>query len=408
MRKKRNKGISKVIVLMTISLSMLMLVNNTFEIISSTFNGLENTVLSRRLEVQMDWEEYYEIGEEVFNKLSSFENDHILGVYLGGYTEGIIDGNNECGVTYISEKVLEEYMNKKNFKLKDNEVILPKYENVAGEYIERKEEEYIGKNIEYTVYKKQYTYESEIQQSPTEEILDEKVYTLKVVGLYDNAKSALGGIIVSEKNLMEMKDFSKPGQSDNTKVYMVSDLTAVHVYITIDEYKNAEEVKESVDTILKEYGLDASTHEFGATDEFHSLRAIKLLANIAASFLLVCATLSLFSYIKDMMNRRKQEFGIMKAIGYKTSGICKTLIKELVLEIVIPLGTAFILGIAAVVAADIFLKNNFDIYEYAMFDIKLYGNIAALVFGIAAGLPILGYTLTIIKINRLEPMEALK
>ena len=66
------------------------------------------------------------------------------------------------------------------------------------------------------------------------------------------------------------------------------------------------------------------------------------------------------------------------------------------------------MGIAAVVAADIFLKNNFDIYEYAMFDIKLYGNIAALVFGIAAGLPILGYTLTIIKINRLEPMEALK
>ena len=58
--------------------------------------------------------------------------------------------------------------------------------------------------------------------------------------------------------------------------------------------------------------------------------------------------------------------------------------------------------------ADSFLSSNLNLYEYAMFDIKLYGNILALIIGISVGLPLLGYALTVKKISRLEPMEALK
>lgn len=408
MRKKHEKGIAKVIVFMTISLSILMFVNNMFAIIDSTMNGLANTILARRLDISMEWEEYNEKGENILDKLRSIKNEHILGVYSGGKAKGRISEDNDCSVTYIPEEVLEEYMDKKNFTLKNDEVILPKYENAEGKYIERSEEEYIGKNIEYTLYKTKYTYESGMQLSPKEEILDKKVYILKVVGLYDNAKSGMEGMIVSNKTLMKMKEFSKPEQDNNSEVSMVSSDTEAGIYITIDDYENVEEVKESINTILKDYGLNATSYEYGATGEFYSLQTIQLFANIISSFLLVCAMLSLFSYIKDMMDRRKQEFGIMKAIGYRTSGICKTLIKELVLEITIPLVTSLILGIACVIAADNFLSSNLNIYEYAMFDIKLYGNILALVIGIAVGIPLVGYVLAVKKISRLEPMEALK
>lgn len=408
MRKKHEKGIAKIIVFTTISLSILMLVNNMFAIIDSTMNGLASTILARRLDISMEWKEYNEKGEEVLDKLSSLKNEHILGVYSGGKAEGIISEDNDCSVTYIPEEVLEEYMDKKNFTLKNDEVILPKYENAGGRYIERSEEEYVGKVLEYTLYKTKYTYESGTQLSPKEEILDKKVYTLKVAGLYDDAKSGMEGLIVSNKTLMEMKEFSKPEQDDNSEVSMVSSDTEVGIYITIDDYENAEEVKESINAILKDYGLNASSYKYGATGEFYSLQTIQLFANIISSFMLVCAILSLFSYLKDMMDRRKQEFGIMKAIGYRTSGICKTLIKEFILEITIPLLTALISGIACVIAADNFLSSNLNIYEYAMFDIKIYGNILALVIGIAVGIPVIGYALTVKKISRLEPMEALK
>ena len=240
-----------------------------------------------------------------------------------------------------------------------------------------------------------------------------KTYDLKVAGIYDNAKAGMSYdfMIVSNKTIVDMKFFAKPEQDENADVAMASSDTEMNLYVTIDDYKNAEEVLKSVQTILdeyEEYKLNASIYEYFATDEFYSLSAIKLLANIVASFLLVCASLSLFSYIKDMMNRRKQEFGIMKAIGYKTSGICKTLIKELILEITIPLGTSLALGLGSVIAADNYFKNSFDIYEYALMEIKLFPEILALVGGIAVILPLIGYGWTIIKINRLEPMEALK
>ena len=246
-----------------------------------------------------------------------------------------------------------------------------------------------------------------------EECIGEKTYDLKVAGIYDNAKAGMSYdfMIVSNKTIVDMKFFAKPEQDENADVAMASSDTEMNLYVTIDDYKNAEEVLKSVQTILdeyEEYKLNASIYEYFATDEFYSLSAIKLLANIVASFLLVCASLSLFSYIKDMMNRRKQEFGIMKAIGYKTSGICKTLIKELILEITIPLGTSLALGLGSVIAADNYFKNSFDIYEYALMEIKLFPEILALVGGIAVILPLIGYGWTIIKINRLEPMEALK
>lgn len=409
MRRKHKKGIAKIIVLMTISLCILMSVNNGFEIIGSMFNGLSETIKARRLEISMSWEEYNEIGEDVLDKLDTLENEHVSGVYLGGTVGGKIAESNDCEVTYVPEEVLEEYMNKKDFTLKDDEVILPKYVNEAGEYIERSEEEYVGKNIEYTIYKKEYTYESETLISPTEEILNEKVYTLRVAGLYDDAKSGIEGMIVSNETLMEMKNFSKPRQDNDSEVYIASADMEVSIFITIDDYKNAEEVQKSINTvILKDYGLSADVYEFGATNEFYGLQAIQIFANLISSFLFVCAILSLFSYIKDMMNRRKQEFGVMKAIGYKTSGICKGLIKELLPEIIIPLGTALILGKISAIVIDNVIKNNLSVYEYAMFDVKLYGNILALVIGMAVGLPILGYVLTVKKISRLEPMEALK
>lgn len=409
MRRKRKKGIAKIIVLMTISLCVLMSVNNGLEIIGSMLNGLSETIKARRLEISMSWEEYNEIGEDVLDKLDTLENEHVSGVYLGGTVGGKMAESNDCEVTYVPEEVVEEYMNKKNFTLKDDEVILPKYVNEAGEYIERSEEEYVGKNIEYTIYKKEYTYESETLISPTEEILNEKVYTLRVVGLYDDAKSGIEGMIVSNETLMEMKNFSKPRQDDNSEVYIASADMEVSIFITIDDYKNAEEVQKSINTvILKDYGLFADVYEFGATNEFYGLQAIQIFANLISSFLFVCAILSLFSYIKDMMNRRKQEFGVMKAIGYKTSGICKGFIKELLSEIIIPLGTALVLGKISVIVIDNVIKNSLSVYEYAMFDVKLYGNILALVIGMAVGLPVLGYVLTVKKISRLEPMEALK
>lgn len=413
MKNKHKKSIKKVIILITISLVLLMVVNNFFEIITSTISGIENSIEAKRLDICLDYDEYEEIGEKLVSEINSLTDKHIIGAYSGGETKGIADNSQEYFVTYIPEKILKDYMSvSKDFKLNDNEVILPKYVSLDdGSIVENKEEDYIGKTINYTIYKNKYT--SGDQLSIDQKSIEEKTYELIVAGVYDNAKTALSGnyLMVSNKTIVEMKFFARPEQDENGDVFVASSDTSICIYITIDKYQNSETAAESVQKVLenyKDYSLGVGIYEFYVTDEFYSLSSIKLLANIVSSFLLVCALLSLYSYIKDMMERRKQEFGIMKAIGYKTSGICKILIKEIVIEIFIPLGTALVFGAASVIAADSYFKSVYDIFEYSIMDIKLYPRILLLVSGIAVILPLLGYGWTMIKISRLKPMEALK
>ena len=194
---------------------------------------------------------------------------------------------------FVPENVLEEYMNNpKGFTLKDNEVILPKFVNSENGYIELIEDDCVGKELEYTLQKIKYTYESAMQYAPTTEILDERTYKLKVKGLYDNAKSGMDSsdLIVSNKTLLEMKNFTKAVQEEDSEVAYISSDTQVSMYVTIDDYQNSEEVLECVQAALDEYegyGLYADDYSYYATDEFYSLSAIKLLAYIVACCLKV-------------------------------------------------------------------------------------------------------------------------
>jgi ABC-type antimicrobial peptide transport system permease subunit len=396
---------------MTLSLTVIMVVNNTLEIVESNLKGMEYMLTSRTIEMPIEYAAYEEMGKQIISDINKLGNKHIVTAYTAGIVNGYAE-DERYDITHLPDGVISEYIDgvSSDFKLADDEVLLPKYIDTGDGEIERDEDDYIGKTISYTVYRDKVTYTSP-EESGIWEHIDERTYSLKVAGLYDNLTSGMGNseILVAEDTLSEMKFFARLIQVvDGEEIIEDSDIM---IGITVDSYDNVEEVMEVIEDMRINEHWGASplyTYEFFASEEFYSVEAVRLLINIVASFLIVCAALSLLSYIKDMLNRRKREFGIMKAIGYRTSGICRVLLKELIFEITIPLGIAWLLGIISVAVTDNILKKSFDLFDYAMFDIRLYGNVLALIAGISVMIPLIGYIIMIVRINRLEPVEALK
>lgn len=411
---KKPKSIKKIVVLMSIALTLLMVVNNIFKVLNSDIETLRNVIGARQVYINLTQEQYDEMGDELLSVINSSLNRHIEDSYFMYYADVEQEDGEEIKVSNISSAELARYGDvSSDYQIKDDEIFVGKYDVLFdGSIEEKKESDYIGKVIKETVRRERYRFTSPEQMTPEIEVIEEKEYSFRIAGFYDNirANAIENYAYVSQRMAEELSSIDTVEDAEDS-VSSVSPKVYAALIAVIDDYDNAQDVIDSINEKLEQYekySLSASGAEYTFSDEYVGLGAIQLFANFAVSFVMVCTAISIYSYINDTMNRRRCEFGIMKAIGYRTSALSKMLFVETLPEIIIPLAMAFAGGFISVEAIKVYSEARMTGFEMAITDFVIFPDVAALVAAAGVLLPLAGYIFMVAKLKKLEPMEALR
>lgn len=411
-RRKKNKTIKKPITMITFSLILLLLINNIMASVFNVLNSATDSVEGRKISVQMSRAAYEAIGSrlEACLKQSTEVVDYYMGnsVYISQSKDNdIVLGNGVAAYTLE----LEKYMITDNTSLEDGEILVEKYIGIDGRnltdgdgYVDG--EQLIGKTIVMDCRLEVFNMES--GESVRLESISKE---FKIAGVYDNLKTGeYAGVIMTknayrgifEEAAARIDDYTDSAGIGNTDEYNYC------ISVIVDKAENIETVKQKLGTLLLDQEVHISALEIYETEEVQTLRTIHFFCNFVAVFFILMSAINIHTYISDSIDRRKREFGIMKAIGYRDAGVSKVLFRETLMEIFIPLAVSYGVALVLFTVMNKLMEANFSVlYSYLL---KLHLNIEVnlIVVAVAVCIPFAGFVEGALKINRLEPVEALR
>ncbi len=409
--KKKNKTIKKPIIMIIISLLLIFFVNNSVFEIYDCMDYLMGRVEARRVSIDMTNWVYDDVKDELLDYFNS--NEMVL-----NYCDTDIPYPKEVGERYglhgmgievYMQNVMEPYMFQDIGELADDEIIICKYITKDGdghfgktmEYVDG--EQFIGQEVTMYIRKLDWLTRQEIER---------KEYTFTVVGVYDNVNAGdYAGGLVNENVAKEMMEYSflyteNMKQTENYYKYEPE----VIFEVIVDKYENVQNVLQDINDICEKAEDDfyiVQTKVKMSEEGIMLLEGIRLICNFVAIYVVICAIINIFSYVKENMERRKREFGIMKAIGYRTGRISLILLKETAIEAIIPLVITMIWGNGIFMVVNNYIQAKFSIY-WNMIKFEMNGYVTLAIVFIATLVPLMGYIWGLIKLHKLEPMEALR
>lgn len=411
-KRKKEKSIVKPIVMMTVSLILIFLINNFIMLIHNYLDSTLEKMIARTVKIELSEKEYEAVGDEIVSYLEEGNEEHII-----DYAEGHVQG---AGLEAYSEKAMEQYMITQGInELKDNEIIICKYITDSSTYTNNGAKEYqdgeelIGETITINVDKESFN-----PDTGEEKTLDSREYTFKVVGVYNNAKTdSYASGLISKDMMKEMTDFTATVYYDK-KVGEYKKYYYNEINVIVDKAENVDSVAANLELVCQEFVKNEGIIKYGSivstsntiefTDAMKIIYGIQFFVNFIAAFIIVCAGINIYLYIRQCTDRRKREFGIMKAIGYRTMSISRLLLRETLLEIIIPLSVTYIFGIIVTFIINGYIKANFNVFVQEMIHFSISGSVSAVIISIGVVIPLLGYGAGVIKISKIEPMEALR
>ena len=239
-------------------------------------------------------------------------------------------------------------------------------------------------------------------------------YNLKIVGtyyVYPTSSSYYGEIYVSEETgkLIEQMAFEAGNidLTDNRSLVAKwwNNPSLHNHYVTVDDYNNIGYVYNK----LSELGIDCSN-----APEFDLDESIFILANLftIAGFVLVFATLllciiNLIQSTTSSLQSRKGEIGLLKAIGYKNKQIFSCLYFE---QLKLTVKGSIIGGVASaiviLIANFIFMHKSYGDRLYVV-SWSYYFTFLAISVAVAVIVPLICQLLTLHKLNKIQPKDAM-
>lgn len=409
--KKKQHNIRKTIIMMTLSFLLIFLINNCLNEIYDVMDSIGSRLDARRLVMTFSQSVYNEIGEKIEEYLK--ENSNIIDFSKSTASPISVFGLREdyhiWGVDTFIPAVLKEYMITDIDELKDDEIIIAKYitedsydyPTKTMDYIDG--EQYIGRQITCT---------AGIYDGFKGEELDTVEYTFKIVGVFDNITSGQHmDAYVSENITRKMTEEKNifPDNYEETEDYYRYEPT-VELTAFVKDYNDINTNERELEDICREAQdeMHMVTHIIMRSEgAYLFFEGIRLLGNMVGAYLIIRAAMNVYLYIRESLEKRKREFGILKAIGYNSGQISITMLKEAFLCICISLGVTFGVGNGIFAVINHYIRNNFNIYWNTIkleMDIKV--NLIILSVGVLV--PMFGYIFSFAKIRKLEPMEALR
>lgn len=409
--KKKQHNNRKTIIMMVLSLVLLFLINNCLNEIYNVMDSIGNRLDARRIVMTFSQSVYDEIGDNIEKYLE--ENSNIIDFSKSTARPisvfGLRDDYQIWTVDTFIPLVLKDYMITDIDELKDDEIIIAKYitedsynhPTATMDYIDG--EQYIGKQITCSAY---------IYDGFNGEYLDSVEYTFRVVGVYDNIKSGQDSDAYVSENItrkMTGEECIFPDNYEETENFYRFEPT-VELAAFVKDYNGIETNVTELRNICSEAEdeMHTVTHIIMMNEAAYLIiEGVRLMGNMVAVYLIIRAVMNVYLYIRESLEKRKREFGILKAIGYNSGQISITMLKEACFCICISLGITFGVGNGIFAVINHYIRNNFNIYWNSIkFEMDLKVNLIILSVGIFV--PIFGYILSFAKIRKMEPMEALR
>lgn len=409
--KKRQHNKRKTIIMMTLSFLLIFLINNCLNEIYDVMDSMGNRLEARRLVMTFSQSVYNEIGETVEKYLE--ENSNIIDFSKSTASPISVFGLREnyqiWGVDTFIPNVLKDYMITDIDELKDDEIIIAKY-------ITPDSYDYPTKMMDYTdgeqYIGKQITCSVDRVDGHTGESLDSVEYTFKIVGVFDNIKSGQDSDAYVSENITRKMTAEKnifPDNYEETEEYYRFYPT-IELAAFVKDYNGIETNVTELRNICREAQdeMHMVTHIIMRSEgAYLFFEGIRLMGNMVGVYLIIRAAMNVYLYIRESLEKRKREFGILKAIGYNSGQISITMLKEALFCICISLGITFSVGNVIFAVINNYIRNNFNIYWNSIrFEMDLKVNLLILSVGIIV--PMLGYFFSFAKIRKMEPMEALR
>ena len=251
------------------------------------------------------------------------------------------------------------------------------------------------------------TYGYEVGQNIT--VSDKTSKTLKIVGIYDsgddeddyiytplsisqqlfNKEGYVKSIAVSAITSPD-DDLSRKAAKDPTSLKASDyDLWYCTAYASSICYQIQEAVPEASASVIRQV----------SDSEGNILNKTQLLMTLITILSLFGATLGISNLVTSVVSERRSEFGLLKAIGAKSSQVIALILVELLIMAVIGEVAGYFLGFgfAQIIGQTVFSSS-----------ITMYGIVAALVFIVVTFVTLLGSIPAIRLLLKIRPSEALR
>lgn len=386
---KKKMSAQKNTAVLVVSLFLLLMVNNCIGglndfVKSCMLNYLENrTLMVGYSEGQFDYDKvrsFIGAQEEVQAYFESGQHDvTVEDIYLDGESAG-----NYIRVEVYSAEVMGSYMTDNISQLADNEVIVGKYTNfgatgIVDIHTDTKMidmESYIGKMITCKI----------VKDNPREE----KEYSFRIAGVFDNIKAGKPGVFyVNEKmhhDMLDVCDFHISITDDNG--VEVDRQRMIYFQVTT---KNKDTIEILRSKIKQEFYGIITLHPINYPDiVVYFLTGMILVGNFIIFFFLINSISSVIYVTEDMIYKRRREFGILKAIGYRDKDLRNLLLKESLRSSGKAIVVSALAGFAAFGIFRLYVRKGMNLYFTALsFSIKPHTFL--LYFLTAFGVPLIGF-----------------
>lgn len=394
---------------LTISLFLLLMVNNCIGglndyIDSCMLNYLDNkTIYAVYLEGECDDQEVKSFIEAQEETEACFD----YGMDDVCVEQICLDGKETGGQVYIEPYhagVMKEYMENKEIKeLADDEIIVAKYANfnLAGvmdidRSIEMKNmEPYIGRTMTCVV-----------QNIEEGNILEERKYSFRIAGVFDNIKAGKAAVFyVNDQvrhDMLDVLDYHITARDDEGNV----EISHMIYFQAIG--RNSQDIRVLKDKIDQKYKDLSILYPVDYPDVLsYILKGTILAGNFIILYITFNSISNIIYVTEDNIYKRRREFGILKAIGYRDRDLKKILLKESLHSSAVSMAASASLGLAVFIVFRVLVLSQLNLYFSSLsFSAKPYTFL--LYFVIALGVPLIGFGYGYRKLKHISAVDALR
>lgn len=234
---------------------------------------------------------------------------------------------------------------------------------------------------------------------------------LTIVGVYYSSPTADGGpstIFVSEetgKELMKTAVNNAKGGKEELENF-INHPEYHNIHITVDDFDNIDYVYDELQK-MNIYVIEGT--ELGINPETPLITNLFNILSIFLSTATLLVTFILMLYFSvDAVKNKKEEIGLMKAVGYKNGQIFSIITLE---QLLITL-KGFTIGVAisatAITVIDLIFSNGNYANRIFIVNPTLYLFITAVAFLMAILVPIICEILVLHKLSKIQPKDAMK
>ncbi len=233
---------------------------------------------------------------------------------------------------------------------------------------------------------------------------------LKIVGVYYASVTADGDpsmIYISEdtgKELIKMA-VERSGKEKDKLTEFMSKPEFHNIHITVDDFDNLDEVYNELSE-MNVYVLEGT--ELGINPSTPVISTFfNVLSILITSSTLIISLIIIFQSSKNVIDGKKSEIGMMKAIGYKDKQIFSYITLE---QIIITIrGFVIGIGISAIVVATLNIINCNGNYANRIYIINWmdYFVFTAIAFVFVVLVPLICELLFLHKLTKIQPREAM-